>query len=391
MRIGVTVDFRTSLFSSGISQNAIYLVKLYQNMGWDAWLITNNIPEDSEDGKLAIEKELAAVGLTDMPMCTSNDSINKKWDVILFLGLALPTVFGKAFRKKNPKVKFVSYKCGNEFFTLSEIVLFGAHEGRHKTNTLPYDNIQPDVIWSIPQMEHTNLDYYKYTQRQDNATVVPFVWSPMCIEAYMKTLKLDTWQPSDKHRIAVCESNVNMQKHLIYPIVIVDKYLSNGGKLDGLHAYSSSKLAESKDLISFIKSGHPDLFHNVKALQRKRLPLLLGRESDIVLSWQMENNLNYLYLDAAWLGYPVVHNANLCQDVGYYYEANQVDQAVDQLNYAFENHSHDYMPAQREIISRYLPENKELQEQYRKLTEDLVAGKFTRQRYDWKTNSVSDR
>jgi len=40
-----------------------------------------------------------------------------------------------------------------------------------------------------------------------------------------------------------------------------------------------------------------------------------------VLAWQHENNRNYMYYDALYGGYPLVHNSDaLPKGVGYYYE-----------------------------------------------------------------------
>lgn len=52
---------------------------------------------------------------------------------------------------------------------------------------------------------------------------------------------------------------------------------------------------------------------------RFRLPWFLSDRGDIVLSHQWGNPMNYLYLDAMWLGYPVVHNSpylKVCQEGG---------------------------------------------------------------------------
>jgi hypothetical protein len=40
---------------------------------------------------------------------------------------------------------------------------------------------------------------------------------------------------------------------------------------------------------------------------------------DIAVSHQWENPLNYLYFDLAWMDWPIVHNAHLCKDIGYFY------------------------------------------------------------------------
>jgi hypothetical protein len=57
------------------------------------------------------------------------------------------------------------------------------------------------------------------------------------------------------------------------------------------------------------------------------IPTFLAENTDIVISHQMENPLNYFYLEVCWQGYPLVHNASLCDDLGYYYRDNDAEAA----------------------------------------------------------------
>ncbi|MGF6856516.1 DUF2827 family protein [Paraburkholderia sp. CI3] len=54
--------------------------------------------------------------------------------------------------------------------------------------------------------------------------------------------------------------------------------------------------------------------------------MFLAQNTDIVISHQLENPLNYFYLEVRWQGYPLVHNAHLCADLGYYYRDNDVEE-----------------------------------------------------------------
>ena len=42
-----------------------------------------------------------------------------------------------------------------------------------------------------------------------------------------------------------------------------------------------------------------------------------------------------MYLDAAFMGYPVLHNAPMCKDVGYYYEGCDTVEASKKLNWIY--------------------------------------------------------
>ena len=95
---------------------------------------------------------------------------------------------------------------------------------------------------------------------------------------------------------------------------------------------------------------------------------------DIVVSHQWENPLNYLYFDLAWMGWPIVHNAHLCKDVGYYYSEFNYEEGGNVLSEVIENHdlrSEEYISSNRRIIDRYLPSNKILQGKYIKMFKEL--------------------
>ena len=89
----------------------------------------------------------------------------------------------------------------------------------------------------------------------------------------------------------------------------------------------------------------------------------------------MENNLNNLYFDLAWMGWPVVHNANLCTDVGYYYDGFNYEEGGEMLKQVILTHDENaekYTKKNRAIIDRYLPSNKDLQEQYKTLVNNIL-------------------
>lgn len=101
---------------------------------------------------------------------------------------------------------------------------------------------------------------------------------------------------------------------------------------------------------------------------------MMRSNCDIAISHQWENNLNYLYFDSAWMGWPVLHNANLCQDIGYYYEEFNYEQGAEMLNHILVNHdanSNAYLIKNRRSIEPFLPSNVHLQNKYRQLVEHL--------------------
>lgn len=80
----------------------------------------------------------------------------------------------------------------------------------------------------------------------------------------------------------------------------------------------------------------------------------------MVISHQWGNPLNYAYLEASWLGYPLVHNATLCQDLGFYYPGFDVQAGVSALEQACQVgqtggiSAADYRRDQRLALARFL-------------------------------------
>ena len=70
-----------------------------------------------------------------------------------------------------------------------------------------------------------------------------------------------------------------------------------------------------------------------------------------------------------------MHNATLCQDLGYYYPDNEVHAGADQVLRIMDRHDGQadaYRHTQRALISRYLPGNQALQQRYVDLLDQVI-------------------
>ncbi len=112
-------------------------------------------------------------------------------------------------------------------------------------------------------------------------------------------------------------------------------------------------------------------------LPRYDTPTFLAEYTDVVISHQMANPLNYFYLEVCWQGYALIHNAGLCSDLGYYYQGNDLGAGARRLVEALDRHDAGlaaYRFAQRQQIRRYLPENTEVVRTYEALLGEVMAG-----------------
>ena len=110
------------------------------------------------------------------------------------------------------------------------------------------------------------------------------------------------------------------------PLLIANDYLLKGGDIfKKFHIVSAQRLYKNPFWREFVggldigvnknKDGDPLL----EVQHRWPVHYLLAKWSDIVISHQWENPLNYAYLDCLYLQFPLIHNADFIKDAGYYY------------------------------------------------------------------------
>jgi hypothetical protein len=140
---------------------------------------------------------------------------------------------------------------------------------------------------------------------------------------------------------------------------------------------NGEKLKTNHEFLSIIKTF--DLYKDGKitAESRYQTAFVLTQYFDVLISHQILNPLNYLYLDAAYLGYPVLHNATLCKDLGYYYDNSNTKQGAEMLNYILTEHDKnitEYHEKNNKVLERYYADDETLVETYDKLIYNLFNG-----------------
>lgn len=388
MKIGITLTMGNNLFSSGINQNAFYLASLFCKGGHSVELVVGARIENTKHQLSQILDKNEDIRLTDF-----NEAHLRKFDVMIILGVSLSRNRILKLKEINPKIKFVKYQCGNQFLIDMEASLFNSHpnvinEGK---STDDDKDTRVDAIWQIPQMQ-SNEGWVSFKQKTDNITVVPFVWDPIFIENVNKEADYGLYT-KDKNlkKIGIMEPNLSVMKNWLIPLAIterVNKYLP----IDKCNIYSLKKILKNERTKQLLYKTELKKEGKLSAEGRHLTPFVLNGYSHLIVSWQWTNPLNYLYFDIAWLGYPIVHNAHLCKDIGYFYNDNNVYEATEQVIYAINNHadnSESYIKENREKIKRFTKHNPRVVEQYNMLLNDLTSGKFKKYNYDSSTNSIN--
>lgn len=382
-KIGITMNLPTDvigLFSSGIRQNTLYMNELLLNIGFDSYLIVDDCVlhkinnSDLEvilyDGKFKI-KRVSEILISD-------------FDLVFSFGFEIPILAFKIL--KYMKVKLVSYKCGNNYIIDSEKILYNQHNDSG-VSFVKKDEDYFDEIWSIPQMTNTNKHYWEIMYRTP-CKEVPFIWSSESIN-FSKKMDIGNnnclqYQKKDRDgkKIAIFEPNISIMKWCLPSILICEKtYRNIGKKLNHVYVTNIPKKDSPKNindfnlnkLVEFSKYLDLTIDNKITIEGRFNTLYFMSKYADIAVSHQWENPLNYLYLDLAWMGWPVLHNAHLCKDIGYYYENFDYDMGSKVLENIINNHDDNinYMMDNRKKIERYLPSNKSLQDAYKNLIENL--------------------
>jgi hypothetical protein len=257
-------------------------------------------------------------------------------------------------------------------------------------------------VWYIPQQDEANRGFYTTLHRKD-AIIVPFVWHQKFIHQSLIDIERGFKEGRYKHnwkyeigrekkRIGVLEPNLNTVKFCLIPSMVVEEsYRTNTGrdKIERLSITNATQLANNKKFMSMIKTF--DMYKDGKifAESRYQTSYILTQFLDILVCHQILNPLNYLYLDAAYMGYPVLHNATLCKDLGYYYEGSDTKEAAKMLNWILENHDNntdEYDERNDIALQRYHADNEDIVNSYDILIENLWRGGNSKLIYNPDTN-----
>lgn len=378
-KIGITFtvpNVAMDIFTNGIKQNVLYLYDLLKNIGYDVYFfVTDKEYEIVKTGNFwNIPGKYKYIKISKM--------CNQPMHVIIQIGFQLS---GKEiFFFKECGTKTVFYVCGNKYIIDGESCLYKKDDD-YEFQYNEMGSIHFNEIWLIPQMVNS-CTYYLKTLFRAKTIEVPFIWSPFVMENYEKELgkTIKYVNRGVQKSIAVFEPNLSIMKWSLPALLVCEnahRTLRDNSLIKYVYA---TNIVETSN-----KSFNPKLFNKiVKSLDiftSKKLSIearynslfFMSKYSDIAVSFQTENNLNYLYLDLAWMGWPIVHNANLCKDVGYYYDGYNYEEGGQVLKNVILTHDENvakYTEKNRKVIDRYLPTNKKLQKAYKKLIDNLLCG-----------------
>lgn len=389
LKIGITLglrDNKESIWTNGMKQNVLMLYRLLKNsnMNYDVKILNT----------VKIDWSTKQSYLKDIDICNFDENFMDV-DLIIVMGAQISNENIKKFKESGENKKVIAYKCGNNYVITMENILF-------KESKESQIDVGLDEVWYIPQQDEVNKGYYKTLYRA-NSLIVPFIWhNQFLLESvteiekgfkegnYKKDYRYDIGK--EKKKIGIMEPNLNIVKFSLIPTMLTEEcYRGEIGKnhIEKLLITNSEKIKADKEFMSMVKTF--DLYKDgkISGESRYQTAFILTQHIDVLVCHQILNPLNYLYLDAAYLGYPVLHNAYLCKDLGYYYEGSDTVEGAKKLDYILTEHDKNidkYNEKNDKVLMRYYADNPKLVKEYDMLIYNLFNGGNHGLEYDPKTN-----
>jgi hypothetical protein len=367
MRIGISVLTHEgqSIWENGLGQNVFFLAQLLRALPAVTDVILLNCGDQSA---LPQEAEQAAFGLPLVPMRAATDRI----DVAIEMGGGLDIEWVDYLRALGKKVVFMC--CGQSYVSLIEPTVFKKRGFFSRAQRC-------DEVWILPK--DRSLAPMLEALHRCPVFEVPYLWDPIFIERRAQVVK-DAgfqfgYQPAAREtedgtpralRVAVFEPNISVVKCFAIPALVCDTaFRMEPAAIARLNLLNTAQMSEQMTFTFLIRSL--DLYRNEKVQLDTRHDFAgyMSQFADVVVSHQWQNDQNFLYLDALYGGYPLVHNSPWLNenDVGYYYEGSDIPAGARQLLHI--SHEHDaghanYLRRSREFIATLSPVHAANRERY---------------------------
>ncbi|MBR8334153.1 DUF2827 domain-containing protein [Burkholderia ambifaria] len=354
LKVGITLFVRTgvqSIWENGIFQNCFFLAMLLKRSPVvDAVYLVNGGDGTEADARQFLE--MSPAPLVDL------DTAREQLDVVIELSAQLNPDWARSFRERGGRV--IAMRVANDYVIDVERMMFDLPHGMLMSGT-PYD-----AIWTLPAFERTCAGYYAAGLRAP-VRAMQHLWGPQLLESSLDasgSAGTFGYQPGrPRWRLAIMEPNICMVKTAHLAMLASDlAYRQAPGMIDVLRVFNTLHLKSDAQFVGFARSL--DLVNHGRATFEPRLPIyeILGPQADAIVSHQWENAQNYLYYEALYGGYPLIHNSDLLDGCGYRYGGFDCEDGALALREAFHTHDlalRDYRARARAFLARLDPECEE--------------------------------
>jgi len=371
LRVGVTLFIREgsqSIWENGIFQNCFFLIALLQKSPVvETCYIVNGGPGDpANTGNFAADANSEIISM---------DAAQNQLDVIIELSAQLDPEWGRAFVHKGGRI--VGMRVANDFVIDAERIAFNLEPGLLMSGT-PYQE-----LWTLPAFERTCAGYYAAATGRP-VRVMQHLWSPTLLERSMQAAgtRHFAYAPGKKRwRVAIMEPNICSVKTCHLPLLACDvAHRMNSQALEVVRVFNALPLKENHTFVGFARST--DLVRQGLATFEGRYPIanIMGPMADAIVSHHWHNAQNYLYYEALYGGYPLIHNSGFIGDCGYRYVDYDPEDGGKAVLQALADHDRnldDYRAQASRLLARLDPLADANVSAYSHALTNLFADEFT--------------
>jgi hypothetical protein len=340
-------DEQQSVWENGIFQNCLFLLELLQcSPVVGACFIVNGGP--GNPGRAPQLLLGASTGVIDMA------SALQELDVVIELSAQLDPQWGRQFVEKGGRI--IGMRVANDFVIDAERMAFGLAHGLLMSGT-PYHQ-----IWTLPAFERTCAGYYQAGFRAPVRSM-QHLWAPSLLQLALKARpedrRFEYTRGRKRWRLAILEPNICSVKTCHLPLLACDvAHRLSPRVVDTVKVFGALKLKENSNFVAFARST--DLVRQGLATFEGRFPIIdvMGVLADAVISHQWENAQNYLYYEALYGGFPLIHNSALLDGCGYRYRDFDPEDGGRAILQAFLEHDRNldnYLSEARRLLGRLDP------------------------------------
>lgn len=357
MNILLTANYKNGLFSNGLQQNIVFLAELLKGIGFTPIIAINHKIEECIDPP------------SDILIVEEHEILDYCDDLSFILNTSWPvnTKKIKFIKDKNKNCKNIHIVYGNGLLADIERCSWQDH--------IAIDNEFVDEAWISPHYKFS-YNYYKTYYHSQKVFELPYIWSPRYIDMHEKIWnkvnKSCYYEPNQDKNIGILEPNLNITKHCLPSIMVAEEFFSNISKNDfnKITVYCASKFLDKKYFKSLMWKLNVTKENKIEFQSRIKVSQIFAEKSNVFISNQLLNALNYTYLEALHFNLPLVHNSDLIKEAGYYYPNYDTKLGAEALNLALNYHDQNldkYKEQAQKTIYKYSPNNPIVIEKYKKL------------------------
>lgn len=312
--ISITVADDTSIWSNGLNQNLAFLVQLLRQVPQVGEVCLINAGQ--------AESLPATLGFGDLGVrLVKPADVTHEIDLVIEMGASLPLEWLRHVRALGTRI--VTFLVGHSYPAQAEVPIFERSGGPAFIGT-PWHE-----LWTLPQYEKTSVPLLRTVGRVP-VHLMPHIWSPMFLDQQIQDLERQGhsfgFRPQASRpgwRAAIFEPNISVAKCCFIPMLACDHaYRTEPRAMDFMMVMNSFHM---KDHPTFNRMAtHLNLTRDGKATYEPRLAFaecMSTHKMDAVVAHQWENAQNYLYYDALYGGYPLIHNSDFlkAEGMGFHY------------------------------------------------------------------------